>query len=285
MLGSNDDTDDEDYHSAGGESRGRPAMSQQNEGRSKQAKTEKQEPAMDTTTVGSQGSQEVPATAATAATAKAAGKATAKAKMERPKKGGKGTGKQQNDNEQEKKMTLAIKENSKYMIMLTKQVLQLTQKQRDIESVLFDVWTGPEDSQIIKTAAKQGQRYQTATATKGHGLGPPHLFCFAGVLGGLSKSIQDESAAEAFSQALETFTSLNQYAKNDIARFCRIVKMYRAAQKKLVISFGPGAEAQSVRSKIIAALAQDDRWEMKVGRAPSGYMERELGQWLEVLLS
>ena len=67
-----------------------------------------------------------------------------------------------------------------------------------------------------------------------------------------------------------------------MVRFFRVQKMYDNSKKRMIYS--PGPAGQEARKHVLAALTKAD-WDIRTGKAPDGYMERELQQWLESLLS
>ena len=66
--------------------------------------------------------------------------------------------------------------------------------------------------------------------------------------------------------------------------FCRLVKMYQEYTKGLVMALGHTAEAQAARATILRNAKLIKGVEMKSGRPPAGFMEREFGGWLKALL-
>ena len=69
--------------------------------------------------------------------------------------------------------------------------------------------------------------------------------------------------------------------KQNILRFCRIVKLYDTSKKKIVMSWSPTSKAQELRQTFCAAVASIPEIEYKIGRPPAGHMERELSLWLK----
>merc|ERR1712218_28647 len=59
----------------------------------------------------------------------------------------------------------------------------------DMECSVWDCIVGPADSLVAQSASEQGTIHNQAVKTegKGHNLGLPHIYCFAGILNGLVK--------------------------------------------------------------------------------------------------
>ena len=108
----------------------------------------------------------------------------------------------------------------------------------------------------------------------GHGLGAPHLYIFGALL---------EWAASQTEQTKDLYTkyeSLDLLGRNELVKLCKIAKLYDPETKKLVISFGTGPEALQLRGLVMPVLTKTPEAQVKVGKPPPGYMERELGDWL-----
>ena len=70
--------------------------------------------------------------------------------------------------------------------------------------------------------------------------------------------------------------------KADFVRCCRVGKDYREDQRRLTISLGE--RAAPLRQPLLNAL-KECGWDQKFGRAPPGNMEREVQEWLGLLIS
>jgi chemotaxis protein histidine kinase CheA len=163
-------------------------------------------------------------------------------------------------------------------ILIMKQMLQLTQGQRELQGALYDIITLPANSEMATVCHRQGKRYSTAVSQRGHGLGPPHLYVMGALLDYLF------GLNSTFKQSMDAYEALSLTGRSELIKICRIAKLFNPELKKLVLMFGPGPEAQSLRKKILEELTQIDRFELKCGQAPKGHMERELQEWLVNLL-
>jgi hypothetical protein len=167
------------------------------------------------------------------------------------------------------------------MELIVKALLQVTQLGRDTQAALCDVFLIPAVSSFVMSAHRQGKRYAAATQGKtGHGLGPPHLFVFAALVDYVHTNAIAGSAACLTMERWKEF-SLEQ--KQELVRLCKCVRMFNQDQRKFVVIFGPGQEAQAIRNDLLAALK--GVWDWKQGRPPPGNMERRLGEWLKDMVS
>ena len=167
------------------------------------------------------------------------------------------------------------------MELIIKAVLQVTQLGRDTQAALCDVFLVPAVSSFVLSAHRQGKRYAAATLGKaGHGLGPPHLFVFAALVDFVHKNTIAGSAA---CLTMERWKEYSLEQKQELVRLCKCVRMFNQDQRKFVVIFGPGQEAQAIRSDLLAALK--GVWDWKQGRPPPGNMERRLGEWLKDMVS
>ena len=63
---------------------------------------------------------------------------------------------------------------------------------------------------------------------------------------------------------------MSNLLKNDWIKMCRLVKLYEDSHRKIVLSFGHGAEALEVRSKVLSCLDNLEGAVRKTGKAPAG---------------
>jgi hypothetical protein len=174
------------------------------------------------------------------------------------------------------------KDQSSVILLIVKMVLQGAQQMRDVSSILFDTFLIPSLSTVVEKLAEQGRLYSEAVAQKGHGLGDPHLYIFGCLLDCLANLDQPK---EEMKQALVAYESWEEQHRAETIRMCHLVKLYKQESKKLVLSFGPGPEAQELRKAIIQTMCEQKEWEFKQGRPPAGHMERLLSQWATDIVS
>ena len=209
------------------------------------------------------------------------GTATQKGK----KKGG-GKGKDDKDNEASKKqMTEAFRENKALMSLIIAQVLNSAQTDRDLMGILYETWVIPIGSRIVELAKKQNLKYSDKVKVRGHGLGPPHLYTFGGVLAGLQELKKDSDHTEPLKTVIEAFVKKSAVEKGEVAKLCRASKVYDSSKYRVTMSFGTSPEAVQARQVVMAAMhSLGEEYEFKQGRPPPSFMERELGEWLQQML-
>ena len=163
---------------------------------------------------------------------------------------------------------------AKLLILMLKQVLNLVQGQRELQSVLFDIVIFPATADIIQKCIIQGRRYAEAVKEKGHKQGPPRLYVFGAILSWASET--SESAKDTYTK----YKGLSLESRNDIIRLCKCSKIFNAETRKLTLTFGCGAEALALRSILLPLIIALPEASHPIGKAPRGYMERELEEWL-----
>ena len=176
-------------------------------------------------------------------------------------------------------------ENKALMSLMVKQILNSAQTGRDLMGVLYDTWIVPIECQMIQVAKKQNMKYSEKVNTRGHGLGPPHLYTFGGVLAGLASMVKDTENMVPVQQVIENYIEKEATAKGETIKFCRINKVYDSSKFRLTMAFSPTAEAMTARQIIMTALHKQQEFEHKQGRPPPSFMERELADWLQALLA
>ena len=204
------------------------------------------------------------------------------------KAGGKGKqskGEDSSSSSEKKHVSQAMLENKALMSLMVKQILNSAQTGRDLMGVLYDTWIVPIECQMIQVAKKQNMKYSEKVKTRGHGLGPPHLYTFGGVLAGLASMVKDTENMVPVQQVIENYIEKEATAKGETIKFCRINKVYDSSKFRLTMAFSPTAEAMTARQIIMTALHKQQEFEHKQGRPPPSFMERELADWLQALLA
>ena len=83
----------------------------------------------------------------------------------------------------------------------------------------------------------------------------------------------------------DEYKKLSLTQRSEIIKVCKCQKFFDKTQKKLVVSFGSGPEGRRCRELVLPKLSEIEGAVHRLGKAPRGYMERELGEWLGHLLS
>ena len=217
-------------------------------------------------------------------TASGAGPSAGKNKEKGKKGGGKGKEEEPVD---KKHIGEAMKENKVLMTLIMKQILNSAQCNRDVQGVLFETWLMPIGTRIVELAKKQNLKYSEKVKVRGHGLGPPHLYTFGGVLAGIQELKKGSEMEEKINKVVELYIKMSVVEKGEIAKFCRISKIYDTTKYRVTMCFGPAEDAVRARAIIMTAmhsLEEEMGFEFKQGRPPPSYMEREIGSWLQALL-
>ena len=191
------------------------------------------------------------------------------------------------NSEEKKQIAEIFKENKGMFSTLLKQVLQLAQQNRDVMQVVFDVFLVPAEEPPAEKATRQNALIfkKIQKMGKGHGLCQPHVYTMAGILEGMEISYsKNEVKVKEVQDLIEMWKNMATEEKYDTVKFCRVVRCYDAAKKKVVLSWGPSTKGQEMRSVFIALLTGLPLVEAKHGRPPAGHLERELGAWLKALV-
>ena len=128
-------------------------------------------------------------------------------------------------------------------------------------------------------------KYSEKVKTRGHGLGPPHLYTFGGILAGLATMVKDTESMDPIQKVIDSYIEKEATSKGETIKFCRISKVYDSSKYRLTMAFSPTAEAMAARQAVMSALHNMKDFEHKQGRPPPSFMERELADWLQALLA
>ena len=128
-------------------------------------------------------------------------------------------------------------------------------------------------------------KYSEKVKTRGHGLGPPHLYTFGGILAGLATMVKDTENMDPIQKVIDSYIEKEATSKGETIKFCRISKVYDSSKYRLTMAFSPTAEAMAARQAVMSALHNMKDFEHKQGRPPPSFMERELADWLQALLA
>jgi hypothetical protein len=165
----------------------------------------------------------------------------------------------------------------KFMALLLKQVLRLSQQGRDISSIVIDTFIIKAEEEEVKAMKLQMVAYNQL---EDENKGPPHLYAFAGLMIALLKRGESLGAKNLKDlQALkDDYDLLELEQRGEAVRFCRVDKMWRQDMKRLSISVSEPRVAKVVAAALVQAGAL-----RKQGRGPSTFMERELQEFMEAL--
>eukprot|EP00929_Paragymnodinium_shiwhaense_P085838 TRINITY_DN46294_c0_g1_i1.p2 TRINITY_DN46294_c0_g1~~TRINITY_DN46294_c0_g1_i1.p2 ORF type:complete len:236 (-),score=88.67 TRINITY_DN46294_c0_g1_i1:104-811(-) len=177
---------------------------------------------------------------------------------------------------------------------MLKLLLSLSAQVADLKQVMVDIVILPTEDKLVVATKQEYQKYAAncKTAGKGHKLGPPTPYVYMALLNALIE------AGPAVGGRNETF--LKKYHKSvvkaelhsmlDHIKVCRVSKMFDGTKKRLELAWGPlatslrmgedgmeeeVADITEVRAHTLSALEQLGG-ERKFGRAPKGWLEKEL---------
>lgn len=175
------------------------------------------------------------------------------------------------------------KEMRKLVTLMLKQILRSDQQAAALQGALFDTIICDAEGAEVQEALAQNAHYAKATDHKpGHGLGPPHIYTFTGILAGLIKR-KDElepADAERLQELHLKLEPLTVPQTCELVQYCRVDKVYDESKRRITLCI----ERTQARPQFLAALEKlgGDR---RFGRAPRTHMARELQMWLEALLT
>ena len=172
-------------------------------------------------------------------------------------------------------------------VLQTRQLLKLSDAVCSLEGAVYDTFLGPADAPEVTQMAAQTACYSAETKAKGkgHGLGPPHLWSFGGLLLALSERGVAVGAqnAEILAVWKAKWQDMSLEERSEIARYCRLAKTYKqegkAELRRITVCL---SQAHPLRAAVVGAMQQVG-WERKLGRAPKSMQERQLQDWLEAL--
>ena len=180
------------------------------------------------------------------------------------------------------------KELKKLISLMSRSLLQQQQLMRDVLAIVLDCWLGSGDNAASEGSKSQGIAYNEAVKNKGHGLGGPWIYTFAGFVVGL---LEDNSkVGEADRQSLAVLKDFyKEYdvmpiaAKQEMIRFFKVRKTFKSEVVRVTLAFGiKNEKSEKTRSAFFQEM-EVNNWTLKQGRAPASYMERDLQDWMESL--
>jgi len=172
------------------------------------------------------------------------------------------------------------KELSKAQPVIVKGILSCLQSSRELESIMIDVVILPAESPVVarmKHFTKQWS-VKVKEAGQGHGLGPPHLSAWEGMLESLGEGDIGQANKTVVQEILAEFRSATPQQTSLTIRMCRAKPTYDKTKVKLMMAVR--GQLESKRHNLLEALRQLSG-EIKSGRAPPTGLERSLQEMLE----
>ena len=165
------------------------------------------------------------------------------------------------------------------LVLMLKQVLRSAQINRELVSINCHTIVLLANSPECLQMKLQMVAFSKAIVEKQQQpLGPPHLYCFAGLLKAMiSRGVEvGKKNNEGLKEAQEMFDKASLSDRQAICQMCKVEKMYKNENKRLVMSFGSADLARLITDSLVQTGA-----EQKYGKAPPSYLERELQDYLE----
>ena len=156
----------------------------------------------------------------------------------------------------------------------------LSQQVREVRGAVFMCWMIKQEAPEFKKTKEQLRAYSELAATKGkgHGLGPPGIAAFTGLLQALSERGSTVGAANAAGVAnlKQTWDDLELERAFDLVPHCKLAKVYDPALSRLELVISVAQHREHIRG----ALGQTGANRL-LGQAPSGALERALSAAIE----
>ena len=155
-------------------------------------------------------------------------------------------------------------------------------------AIVFDAYLVPTDLSLVVALTRQGNCNALATQQEEHGRSSS-LVCVRSDLsrearGRAVNNVNVSGQTVPPDQCFTTYSSTSVESRAELIRMARLANLFRMDQRKLMLAFGPGAEAQALRSRVMQVLA-GQKLDHKQGRPPAGHMERLLSQWVQDMVS
>lgn len=244
----------------------------------------------------------MPATLVVAKSEKPLKKGRTKDKEDKPEKGDKGGGKG-GSAAAASLPTLKVpaslskdKEMSKLFELVVKALLHSLQIGRDVCSVIFLTYLVASAEAVIEQAVDQNQSYNQAVQKRGHGLGPPHIWTFGGLLTAANEAVEGLDAEvgkdeedlkkvkEWGARLLKEYGDASKELKQELVLFCRISRTFKDDSHRITLAFGTSEPGKNLREYVQKAFGLLE-YEQRFGRAPPSHQERSLQHFLEDMAS
>ena len=156
----------------------------------------------------------------------------------------------------------------------------LCQQVREVRGAVFMCWMIKQEAPEYKKPKEQLRAYSELAATegKGHGLGPPGIAAFTGLLQALSERGSTVGAANAAGVAnlKQTWDDMEPEGAFDLVPHCKLATVYDPALSRLELVISVAQHREHIRG----ALGQTGANRL-LGQAPSGALERALSAAIE----
>jgi len=179
---------------------------------------------------------------------------------------------------QKKEKKIQVKDQGlrRLLINLLKQVLINQQQLREVMSVVLDTITMDSESKTIKDMQAESRAYAKAVREKGSATGPPTGTVFLALL----ESLAEQDVGQKNKGKLQEIVVgiKDEPIGMDMVRVCRWARAFKEEKKKIILHI----VQPEVRQVVLSSLEQLGGT-LHSGKAPAGYLEDDLSQWLELL--
>ena len=169
--------------------------------------------------------------------------------------------------------------------LMLKGMLNLFQRMRTVEGVIYKVWLLPADCKLTKAISAQGKNYADKCRQEGasHGLGPPHPYLVGGMLDIMlaEKSALGEILLKPIEEMSEKWDTMEMDERCDLMPHLQLSKCYDKEKMRLSIHLENLPVQVSKSMTMILGLMGGER---KMGRAPASAFEDQLEMWLDSVM-
>ena len=171
----------------------------------------------------------------------------------------------------------------KMLVLLVKQVLKISQGQKDLWSAVMETVLIEAEGDILKNMKLQTTAYNLRLENKEAtpaAMGPPHIYAMAGLMKAIveTKEAVGKKNMEEMNEVYTKYMGMKVEDRATMIRVCRTDKMWRADQRRLTLFLAD----QQISQLVVECLVQLGNTR-KQGRAPATYLERELQEFVEAL--
>jgi len=174
--------------------------------------------------------------------------------------------------------------NKRVLIVLTKQILRSAQTDRELWGAVVDTGIVDTTSPLVVCSSEQTVLYNDTVQAKGsgHGVGPPHIWAFGGQLSAMNKNkeILGERLWPLVHDICTYYGEMTIAQKCEVVKICRKDKMFDSKKTRLTVVITDKA-IRDVFLQCWDKMLVSRKW----GKAPPTYLEREIQNWLEALMS
>ena len=156
----------------------------------------------------------------------------------------------------------------------------LSQQVREVRGAVFMCWMMKQEAPEVKKTQEQLRAYSELAATKGkgHGLGPPGIAAFTGLLQALSERGSAVGAANEAGVAnrKQTWDDLEPEGAFDLVPLCKLAKVYDPALNRLELVISVAQHREHIRGALGPTGAN-----RLLGQAPCRALEQALSAAIE----